>query len=79
MNISEKNLHAKTFLNVTLPAKQYLNKSGRIYIELYYAKYQVYLIFCLIMTNHSLIFGIFHIYLIRWKTCTAPYPDLQLL
>ncbi len=37
-----------------------------------YAKYQVYLIiFCLIMPNHSLLFGIFHKYLIIKNTCTV--------
>ncbi len=29
------------------------------------------------MPNHSLLFGIFHKYLITQNTCTAPYPSLQ--
>ncbi len=43
-----------------------------------YAKHQVYLIiFCLIMPNSNLHFGIFHTYLM--ETFIAIYPGLQCL
>ncbi len=46
-----------------------------------YANYQVYLIiFCLIMSNHSLLFGSFHKHLVIMvigNIYATPYPGLQ--